>query len=83
MRYVSGVDDAGNAIDIRDPLAEKIQALVKNSNDDNRVATLLTLQEIFGNDLPANPQFVQAVSLAWQNLAQQGARQALLTALNS
>lgn len=83
MRYVSGVDDAGNAIDIRDPLAEKIQALVKNSNDDNRVAMLLTLQEIFGNDLPANPQFVQAVSLAWQNLAQQGARQALLTALNS
>ena len=83
MRYVSGVDDAGNAIDIRDPLAEKIQALVKDSNDDNRVATLLTLQEIFGNDLPANPQFVQAVSLAWQNLAQQGARQALLTALNS
>ncbi|MFU0854629.1 mannitol dehydrogenase family protein [Kluyvera cryocrescens] len=83
MRYVSGVDDAGNAIDIRDPLAEKIQALVKNSNDDNRVAMLLTLQEIFGNDLPANPQFVQAVSLAWQNLVQQGARQALLTALNS
>ncbi|WP_432700117.1 mannitol dehydrogenase family protein [Kluyvera cryocrescens] len=83
MRYVSGVDDAGNAIDIRDPLAEKIQALVKDSNDDNRVATLLTLQEIFGSDLPANPQFVQAVSLAWQNLAQQGARQALLTALNS
>ena len=82
MRYVSGVDDAGQAIDIRDPLAEKIHALVENSNDDNRVETLLSLQEIFGNDLPANPQFVQAVRQSWQNLVQLGGRQALLSALN-
>lgn len=82
MRYVSGVDDAGQAIDIRDPLAEKIHALVENSNDDNRVETLLSLQEIFGNELPANPQFVQAVRQSWQNLVQLGARQALLSALN-
>ena len=82
MRYVSGVDDAGNAIDIRDPLAEKIRAIVGNSNDENRVAALLTLNEIFGSDLPANPQFVQAVEAAWQSLVREGARQAVLTALN-
>jgi mannitol-1-phosphate/altronate dehydrogenase len=28
MRYVSGIDDAGNAIDIRDPLADKMQKRV-------------------------------------------------------
>lgn len=82
MRYVSGVDDMGNAIDIRDPLAEKIRAIVETSHDENRVAALLTLQEIFGSDLPANPQFVQAVEEAWQSLAREGARQAVLTALN-
>lgn len=82
MRYVSGVDDAGNAIDIRDPLAEKIGTIVSNSHDDNRVEALLTLHEIFGSDLPANPQFVHHIQQAWQHLVQQGARQALLTALN-
>lgn len=82
MRYVSGVDDMGNAIDIRDPLAEKIRAIVETSHDENRVAALLTLQEIFGSDLPANPQFLQAVEEAWQSLVREGARQAVLTALN-
>ena len=82
MRYVSGVDDMGNAIDIRDPLAEKIRAIVETSHDENRVAALLTMQEIFGSDLPANPQFVQAVEQAWQSLVREGARQAVLTALN-
>ncbi|WP_433640030.1 mannitol dehydrogenase family protein [Kluyvera georgiana] len=82
MRYVSGVDDMGNAIDIRDPLAEKIRAIVETSHDENRVAALLTLQEIFGSDLPANPQFVQAVEEAWHSLVREGARQAVLTALN-
>lgn len=82
MRYVSGVDDMGNAIDIRDPLAEKIRAIVETSHDEKRVAALLTLQEIFGSDLPANPQFVQAVEEAWHSLVREGARQAVLTALN-
>ena len=62
-----------------DPLAEKICGIVANSSDENRVAALLTLQEIFGSDLPANPQFVQAIEQAWQHLVQQGARQAVLT----
>lgn len=82
MRYVSGTDDAGNDIDIRDPLADKIHNLVNNSSNDSCVEALLTLREIFGRDLPANPQFVQAIEGAWQTLVQQGARQALLTALN-
>lgn len=47
MRYVSGIDDGGNAIDIRDPLADKIQKLVSASDEHQRVAALLTLEEIF------------------------------------
>ena len=82
MRYVSGIDDAGEPIDVRDPLAEKIRGIVANSDDESRVAALLTLQEVFGSDLPANPVFVQAVEQAWQSLVHEGARQAVLTALN-
>ncbi len=29
MRYVSGVDDAGNTIDVRDPLAIKFAILLR------------------------------------------------------
>ena len=77
MRYVSGVDDKGNAIDIRDPLAEKIHALVAGSDETGRVDALLSLHEIFGHDLPANPHFVTEVQRAWRQLAQFGARKAV------
>lgn len=58
MRYVSGVDDAGNAIDVRDPLSDKIRELVAVSSSEQRVTALLSLREIFGDDLPDNPHFV-------------------------
>src|SRR5690606_33737332 len=48
MRYVSGVDDAGNTIDVRDPLSEKIRAIVETSSEKDRVKALLVLSEIFG-----------------------------------
>ncbi|WP_455425183.1 mannitol dehydrogenase family protein [Dryocola sp. LX212] len=77
MRYVSGVDDSGNAIDIRDPLAQKIKGLVEQSSENERVAALLSLSEIFGNDLPKDEHFVQSVSAAWEKLRINGAKQAV------
>ena len=83
MRYVSGVDDSGAAIDIRDPLSEKISALVEQSTDSERVSALLSLHEIFATDLVQNPQFVAAIQLAWQRIAQYGAHQAVIETLKS
>lgn len=83
MRYVSGIDDGGNAIDIRDPLADKIQKLVSASDEHQRVAALLTLEEIFGRDLPQDPQFVAYITAAWHQLAAFGARQAIAGTLNA
>lgn len=77
MRYVSGVDDAGQTIDVRDPLAQKIKDRVGNSSQEERVATLLGLREIFGSDLPGDARFVSHISLAWQSLCAKGARQAV------
>ncbi|HCH39140.1 MAG TPA: D-mannonate oxidoreductase [Enterobacter sp.] len=82
MRYVSGVDDAGETIDIRDPLADKIRAIVETSSSDERVTALLTLKEIFGNDLPHNPVFVDAVSQAWRAIETLGAHGAVQQAVN-
>jgi len=83
MRYVSGTDDSGMAIDVRDPLADKIRAIVAASDDAQRVPALLTLNAIFGSDLPADPDFVQAIQSAWHNLAQNGARTAVKNGLYS
>ncbi|MEB0952903.1 mannitol dehydrogenase family protein [Citrobacter sedlakii] len=81
MRYVCGVDDAGAPIDVRDPLSDKIRLLVANVGENEKVANLLTLQEVFGSDLPKNPAFLQAIETAWQHLARHGAHQAVISTL--
>lgn len=83
MRYVSGVDDSGADIDIRDPLSDKIRAIVAGSTESERVTALLSLHEIFATDLAQNPQFVATIEQAWQRLAQHGARQAVIDTLNN
>ncbi|MEB7566868.1 mannitol dehydrogenase family protein [Enterobacter mori] len=82
IRYVSGTDERGDAIDVRDPLSDKIQSLVKASSEAERVNALLTLSEVFGQDLPHNSVFVDAVNEAYQRLTRYGARQAVIETLN-
>ena len=81
IRYVSGTDERGDAIDVRDPLSDKIQSLVKASSEVERVNALLTLSEVFGQDLPHNSVFVDAVNEAYQRLTRDGARQAVIETL--
>ncbi|ALR77418.1 mannitol dehydrogenase family protein [[Enterobacter] lignolyticus] len=83
MRYVSGVDERGDAIDVRDPLVEKIRQRVAASQPEDRVAALLSLTEIFGADLAQNADFTAAVQRAWAMLTRDGARRAVSGALNS
>ena len=82
MRYVSGKDDQGNVIDVRDPLADKIQAIVATSTEADRVTALLSLSEIFGTDLPQQAAFVSQIQQAWQHVTKLGARQAIISTLN-
>lgn len=82
IRYVSGTDERGDAIDVRDPLSDKIQSIVKASSEAERVNALLTLSEVFGQDLPHNSVFVNAVNEAYQRLIRYGARQAVIETLN-
>ncbi|TKI02814.1 fructuronate reductase [Martelella alba] len=78
MRYVGGVDDQGQAIDISDPQKDKLAALVQRSADgDERVKTLLTLSSVFGAELPNNAVFVKAICDAYALLRAQGAKQAV------
>ncbi len=75
MRYVSGVDEQGQAIEIRDPLKDQLANIVANSEDGAaRVKALLGLNAVFGDDLQQQPAFVSRVTELYQQLLHQGAR---------
>lgn len=75
MRYVGGVDEQGNAIEVNDPLLPVIQQVVQNSAEgENRVEALLGIEAIFGNELPQVALFTQAVKEAYQTLLAEGAK---------
>ncbi|MFN1131228.1 mannitol dehydrogenase family protein [Lelliottia nimipressuralis] len=75
MRYVGGVDESGNTIEVCDPLLTTIQAAVKGSAEgESRVKALLGIEAIFGNELPLEARFVDAVMHAYKMLLGQGAK---------
>ncbi|WP_052282546.1 mannitol dehydrogenase family protein [Kluyvera genomosp. 1] len=75
MRYVGGVDEQGNAIEVCDPLLPVIQAAVAQSKEgESRVKALLAIEAIFGNDLPLNGKFVDQVTNAYLSLVSKGAK---------
>lgn len=75
MRYVGGVDEQGNAIEVCDPLLPVIQAAVAKSEEgESRVQALLAIDAIFGQDLPQNSQFVTQVTTAYLSLLSKGAK---------
>ncbi|WP_459675691.1 mannitol dehydrogenase family protein [Acidisoma sp. 7E03] len=77
IRYVGGEDERGAAIDVRDPLAEKLRSVQEDATDaPGRVGAVLSLPQIFGNDLPQDEVFIAAVTNAYDTLMQQGARTA-------
>lgn len=76
MRYVSGVDEQGHAIEVIDPLVKQYQVIHQTySSAQERVHALLRIDSIFGHDLPKNKRFVSAVMNAYMSLLQQGAHQ--------
>jgi fructuronate reductase len=79
IRYTSGVDEQGAAIDVRDPLAETLRRVQAEWPDDPdaRVRAVLGLGQIFGADLPADGRFIAAVTAAYRALSACGARQSV------
>ena len=76
MRYVTGVDENGGAIDVRDPLKDELRARAGQAGlEATRLApALLGIERIFGRDLPADPRFTGAVIAALDSLIRHGSR---------
>ncbi len=78
MRYVSGVDEQGQAIEVSDPLLAVLNDAVTGSEDgEARVRALLGIGAIFGDDLPHNTRFVAQVCSAYASLLQFGAKESV------
>jgi fructuronate reductase len=78
MRYVGGVDEQGNAIDVKDPLADKLRAAADSATDPAaKVNALLAVSEVFDPALAALPAFSVPVTTAYTLLAEQGTKSAI------
>lgn len=76
MRYASGTDEAGKAIDVRDPMADRFQTIAGLAPTvEQRVAAFLALREVFSKELAA--KLHGPVSAAAASLWSQGARMTL------
>ncbi len=77
MRYATGQDEQGRAIDIRDPLAERLAALALQAGNSSTalVTAYLAVEEVFGDDLPQSEVFRAAVEASMSRLYEMGARQ--------
>ncbi len=74
MRYVGGVDEKGNPIDVRDPLAARLKSLSDAATGaDDKVAALLGVTEIFPPALAGNEGFHAALAKAYAGLLEKGA----------
>ena len=78
MRYVGGVDEKGEAIDVRDPLAARLKALSDGAaSPKDKVEALLSVREIFPASLAENPTFASALMGSYESLATKGARRTI------
>ncbi|KKB77066.1 dioxygenase [Devosia limi DSM 17137] len=74
MRYVMGIDENGDVIDVRDPLAMRMLAIAADAGDDAEelYIGLVSLTEVFGGDLPENQAFGEAVATHLDTLLEIG-----------
>ncbi|CAK2971706.1 D-mannonate oxidoreductase [Vibrio crassostreae] len=74
MRYVSGVDEQGNEIDVRDPMVDTLRQICdQHGLNVSVVPALLAVEAIFPVELGQNPQVIDTVSSAYQSLIEHGA----------
>jgi fructuronate reductase len=76
MRYVTGTDENGAVIDVRDPLAQRLHTIASAAgrNPGKLVNGLLQVREIFGDDLPQNPAFIAQLESHVASLFEKGAK---------
>ena len=81
MRYVVGIDEKGENIDVRDPLAMRMMAIAADAGDDAEALYegLVGLTEVFGSDLADNQAFGETVATHLDSLLELGIKETVST----
>jgi fructuronate reductase len=76
MRYVTGIDEKGRPIDVRDPLAARLRSAADAAGPvaERLAPALIAMEEVFGRDLAGDPRFTEAVTKWLGRLYAVGAR---------
>ena len=81
LKYCRGIAEDGAKLPVNDPFAERISDLASTHCGEAYAMKMLTLGDVFGSDLPANPAFVSTLVTAYQTLEAEGAAAALSASL--
>lgn len=84
MRYVEGTDEAGRKIDVQDPFCDVLQSSLRCAGSDSRakVSALLSLEQVFGSDLPLSSSFARSLESAHEQIGLIGTGKTLLNMLH-
>ena len=75
MRYVSGTDEDGHPIDVRDPLADRLhEAYAAGNTASERARHLISIEDVFPQHLRQDVRFVSNVSQALDRIERDGAQ---------
>lgn len=82
MRWIDGVDEAGNELPINDPLADRLRAIAAGTEGQDRVEAMLDLREVFPQSLASRPEFRAGIEAAYEAIRAHGARAAVARTLS-
>ncbi|KAJ5872437.1 mannitol 2-dehydrogenase [Penicillium soppii] len=70
FRYINGVDDKGNTFQVEDPMREELQAKARAGGTEPH--ELLSIKNLFGDDLRNDERFLKTITTAMQDIARDG-----------
>lgn len=84
MRYVAGVDEKDQPIEVVDPMADELRAICDQAGLNVAVVSrLLSVDAIFPKELATNKTFVTTIELAYQSILDLGAKGAVAQLVQS
>jgi len=68
MHYIHGVEDTGNTFEVIDPMLDELRARAKKGDP----TELLNIKMLFGDDLRKDKRFMETITTALQQIANDG-----------
>ncbi|WP_299484277.1 mannitol dehydrogenase family protein [uncultured Roseibium sp.] len=81
MHYCRGLSETGMPLPLNDPLAAQIEDLAARANGADYVEHMLSLQRVFGEDLPASAHFTRQIRSAYDRIGSDGVVNAITASL--